>query len=600
MTTSREKFYYTRTLCCLLKALEGVETEIELRNESHVKGTVEFVSGAMGVTMLNCELIVAGRMKKLQRLFVQGRKIRMVVVPDDINMIDAMQRVINMFNAPVLGRNEFKKRSVGRGRGEGRGRGISYRGKSGGGFGRARGRARGGVPWGAPAGDAGRGQVYGRGRGSSDGGEAGRGQVFGRGSGSRIGGDAGRGQVGLFGCGRDSDAIIADIGTSQVYEHGSGSLSSGARRGGDFGQGSGVRGMHIGTGTGRTERDQTQNQSDSDNALGSLHRPDYMSQQVPAGHAHSQALPQVQVPSLSSAVGSMLCPDYMNPQVPAGHSHSQTLPHVQVPSLSSTASCASPESSQSWTDLRQKIQGNKNLQEGSRHKSHMMKESLSGRPCYSSSEGGESHKKHSRKSLTPVSSKHQIASSSRSETSRGERDSVKLKDRLSQLRHSDKHHDYPKRHTHVSHTTHRRASSSGEAKHSHSCRTRTESSERGDYDRHAEKYHGQTESERHDSRSRSRISPGRDGSHSSSSRGGSPGQDECKFVRDQGKYTRRSSPTSTSMSREHHKSSRRSLRAGDRPKSTRLSPARDQSASSRRRSSARDEFKSKRSDPARD
>ena len=132
MTTARDKFFYTRTLCSLLKALEGLETEIELRNEAHVKGTVESVSASMSVTMRNCDLTVAGRARKLERFLVQGRKIRMVIIPDDVNMIGAMQSVISMYNNPVLGKDEFRKiglkgrgRVKSRGRGSGRGRGMA-------------------------------------------------------------------------------------------------------------------------------------------------------------------------------------------------------------------------------------------------------------------------------------------------------------------------------------------------------------------------------------------------------------------------------------------------------------------------------------------
>lgn len=130
MTSSREKFFYTRTLCCLLKSLEGVETEIELRNDSSVKGIIETVSSAMSVTMRNCVLTFGDRRKFFQNLFIQGRKIRMVFVPDDINMIQAMQQTISRFNVQFQGRKEFlKPRRQGRSRGSSRGRGGVFCGK---------------------------------------------------------------------------------------------------------------------------------------------------------------------------------------------------------------------------------------------------------------------------------------------------------------------------------------------------------------------------------------------------------------------------------------------------------------------------------------
>ena len=569
MTTSREKFFYTRTLCCLLKALEGVETEIELRNESVVIGTIESVNSAMDVTMRNCELIVAGSSKKLHKLYVQGRNVRMVHVPDDINMINAMQGVIDKFNAPALGRDEFKKCS----RGRGRGRGMSFRGNrgQGRGEGRARGRARGGFSQStSDVGVAGRGQVHGYGRGLSTSGDDGNGQACGWGRGSSntsssTSSDAGRGRV--YGRGRGQ---VYGRGRGQVNRPGRGSSGDANRRGQVYERGSDP-GIGGDTGTGRGQ------------VFGQgIGFPVSVSGDIGRGEVLGYGK--------SSAVGSMLRPDYML-QTPADHLQSQALPQVPNPTLSSRET----ESSVSWTDLRQKIQGNKHhspVQEGSsvRHwdKPRMKRGSpSSSRDSWDSSSDSESEsgKSHRSRRYSPRSPMFEqaMASSSGSTISRGERKSVRDSSELRRYEYDKDDYPIPR---HLS--GHRLASPLRETKHFHS--SRTESSEHRDSGRHGhEKYHGKTDSRSrtHDSRSGNRVSPGPSGGVSSwshSNRRNSPDRDESKSARDHSKARRRSSSG-------ERKSSRRSSHERGQSGSSRSSHVGDGSASSRRKSPGRDESK---------
>ena len=43
--TGQEKFYSCNTLVCLLQALRGHRTTVELRNEAEVHGTIDNVDG---------------------------------------------------------------------------------------------------------------------------------------------------------------------------------------------------------------------------------------------------------------------------------------------------------------------------------------------------------------------------------------------------------------------------------------------------------------------------------------------------------------------------------------------------------------------------
>lgn len=43
--TSREQFFYHNTLLCLIKALEGKNITVDLRDDAHVCGEVTIVDG---------------------------------------------------------------------------------------------------------------------------------------------------------------------------------------------------------------------------------------------------------------------------------------------------------------------------------------------------------------------------------------------------------------------------------------------------------------------------------------------------------------------------------------------------------------------------
>lgn len=43
--TSKEKFFYHNTLLCLVKAMQGKKTTVDLRNDSYICGLVLSVDG---------------------------------------------------------------------------------------------------------------------------------------------------------------------------------------------------------------------------------------------------------------------------------------------------------------------------------------------------------------------------------------------------------------------------------------------------------------------------------------------------------------------------------------------------------------------------
>lgn len=95
MTSTREKHKITNTLVCLLKAMEGVKTTVELRNENSVHGQILMVSGQMHLTMANVVFRpVKGPEQRFSDFFVQGHQIRFVHIPDHIDIRKAMEKML--------------------------------------------------------------------------------------------------------------------------------------------------------------------------------------------------------------------------------------------------------------------------------------------------------------------------------------------------------------------------------------------------------------------------------------------------------------------------------------------------------------------------
>lgn len=97
MATPKERAYASKSLVLLLQALEGRQTTVELRNEMAVYGTISKVDSYMNIDMTNVVLTTPSSNGKgmtpvtWESFFVQGRQIRYVHVPDDINMVAVVQ-----------------------------------------------------------------------------------------------------------------------------------------------------------------------------------------------------------------------------------------------------------------------------------------------------------------------------------------------------------------------------------------------------------------------------------------------------------------------------------------------------------------------------
>jgi small nuclear ribonucleoprotein (snRNP)-like protein len=129
MQTAKDKALYCNTLIGIIKACEGKYTQIDLRNEMQLYGKVESVESNMSVIMSNAFLTMPFskilstskdqqlKPKHYTEITVRGRNIRFVHIPDDVDMIEALQQHILMarssFNRNVVKvKNTNKKKFV--------------------------------------------------------------------------------------------------------------------------------------------------------------------------------------------------------------------------------------------------------------------------------------------------------------------------------------------------------------------------------------------------------------------------------------------------------------------------------------------------------
>uniref|UniRef100_A0A1A7X3J0 LSM10, U7 small nuclear RNA associated n=1 Tax=Iconisemion striatum TaxID=60296 RepID=A0A1A7X3J0_9TELE len=112
----RERTISENSLVVLLQGLQGQVTTVDLRDESTARGRVLNVDAFMNIRL---EDVLyqdrRGRRSQLQDLFITGRNVRYVHIPDHVdimktiqNQLDKIHRVRSFGNK---GRKEFSKKS---------------------------------------------------------------------------------------------------------------------------------------------------------------------------------------------------------------------------------------------------------------------------------------------------------------------------------------------------------------------------------------------------------------------------------------------------------------------------------------------------------
>ncbi|CAG5134272.1 unnamed protein product [Candidula unifasciata] len=96
LISARSKHYFYNSMVCLLKALEGMEVTVELRNDMVLKGKLDFCESAMNLNMSDVTLTtVKGEQRFFPKFYCKGRFIHYVMIPDQIDITKAMQWQVN-------------------------------------------------------------------------------------------------------------------------------------------------------------------------------------------------------------------------------------------------------------------------------------------------------------------------------------------------------------------------------------------------------------------------------------------------------------------------------------------------------------------------
>uniref|UniRef100_A0A8C6TR31 Organic solute carrier partner 1a n=1 Tax=Neogobius melanostomus TaxID=47308 RepID=A0A8C6TR31_9GOBI len=112
----RERVIAENSLVVLLQGVQGRVTTVDLRDESTARGRVVSVDAFMNVRLSDVLFRDrGGRLTELQDLFITGRNVRYVHIPDEMDIIrtiqDQLSRIhrVRNFGRDGGGRKEFIK-----------------------------------------------------------------------------------------------------------------------------------------------------------------------------------------------------------------------------------------------------------------------------------------------------------------------------------------------------------------------------------------------------------------------------------------------------------------------------------------------------------
>ncbi|CAK6440950.1 unnamed protein product [Pipistrellus nathusii] len=110
----KERTISENSLIILLQGLQGQVTTVDLRDESVARGRVDNVDAFMNIRLANVTYTDRwGRQAELDDLFVTGRNVRYVHIPDDVNITETIERQLQIihrvrnFGSLGQGRREF-------------------------------------------------------------------------------------------------------------------------------------------------------------------------------------------------------------------------------------------------------------------------------------------------------------------------------------------------------------------------------------------------------------------------------------------------------------------------------------------------------------
>ncbi|XP_070840998.1 U7 snRNA-associated Sm-like protein LSm10 [Chaetodon trifascialis] len=117
ISSIRERAITENSMVVLLQGLQGEVTTVDMKNESTARGRVVSVDAFMNVRLQNVLYRDRrGQLTRLQDLFITGRNIRYVHIPDHIDIMKTIQsqlariQRVNNFASHGGGRNEYAKK----------------------------------------------------------------------------------------------------------------------------------------------------------------------------------------------------------------------------------------------------------------------------------------------------------------------------------------------------------------------------------------------------------------------------------------------------------------------------------------------------------
>ncbi|KAF4323403.1 hypothetical protein BBO99_00003139 [Phytophthora kernoviae] len=91
----KKKQHKPRSLLLLLKSFVGLRVRIDLKNDSMLEGVVQEVVQDMDFTLLDvCETKPNGATQQLDEVFVMGKTVLYVHIPDRINITQHLQQYV--------------------------------------------------------------------------------------------------------------------------------------------------------------------------------------------------------------------------------------------------------------------------------------------------------------------------------------------------------------------------------------------------------------------------------------------------------------------------------------------------------------------------
>uniref|UniRef100_A0A3P9J1Y5 Organic solute carrier partner 1a n=1 Tax=Oryzias latipes TaxID=8090 RepID=A0A3P9J1Y5_ORYLA len=108
----RERTIAENSMVVLLQGLQGEVTTVDLRDESSARGLVLNVDAFMNIRLKDVLFLDRrGQTAQLQDLFITGRNVRYVHIPDHVNIMKTMEsqlaKIHRVRNFAGGGRKEF-------------------------------------------------------------------------------------------------------------------------------------------------------------------------------------------------------------------------------------------------------------------------------------------------------------------------------------------------------------------------------------------------------------------------------------------------------------------------------------------------------------